>query len=194
MLVTVWLRAMTTFVGHGVWTGLICAAIWRGKGTGAPRWDWQVLWAYLFSSLLHGLWDWSPAVFMVPVGLVGTLLLRERIQQASAAEQQAAFQFIKWITTPERAAQWSIDTGYVAVRPDSYDTDAMKKYVAEFPPAAVARDQLKFAVAELSTHENQRVTKPFNDGIQAALNGTKSAEQAMKDAQAEAERILRQYR
>jgi argininosuccinate synthase len=50
------------------------------------------------------------------------------------------------------------------------------------------------AVAELSTHENQRVTKPFNDGIQAALNGTKTAEQAMKDAQAEAERILRQYR
>ena len=82
----------------------------------------------------------------------------------------------------------------MAVRPDAYETDAMKKYVAEFPPAAVARDQLKFAVAELSTHENQRVTKPFNDGIQAALNGTKTAEQAMKDAQAEAERILRQYR
>ena len=115
-------------------------------------------------------------------------------KKASAAEQAAAFQFITWITTPERAAQWSIDTGYVAVRPDAYETEAMKKYAVEFPPAAVARDQLKFAVAELSTHENQRVTKPFNDGIQAALNGTKTAEQAMKDAQAEAERILRQYR
>ena len=34
-------------------------------------------------------------------------------KKASAAEQNAAFQFIKWITTPERAAQWSIDTGYV---------------------------------------------------------------------------------
>src|SRR5262249_1805464 len=89
MLVTVWLRAMTTFVGHGVWTGLICAAIWRGKGTGAPRWDWQVLGAYLFSSLLHGLWDWSPPGFMVPVGLVGTLLRRGRIQRASEAEQRA---------------------------------------------------------------------------------------------------------
>ena len=111
-------------------------------------------------------------------------------KKASAAEQAAAFQFIKWITTPERAAQWSIDTGYVAVRPDAYETDAMKKYVADFPPAAVARDQLKFAVAELSTHENQRVTKALNDGLQAALTGTKTAEQAMKDAQAEAERIL----
>ena len=115
-------------------------------------------------------------------------------KKASEAQQQAAFQFIKWITAPERAAQWSIDTGYVAVRPDSYDTDAMKKYVADFPQAAVARDQLKVSVAELSTHENQRVTKALNDGLQAALTGTKSPEQAMKDAQAEAERILKPYR
>jgi len=115
-------------------------------------------------------------------------------KKASPAEQAAAFQFIKWVTSPERAAQWSIDTGYVAVRPDSYDTPAMKKYVADFPQAAVARDQLKVSVAELSTHENQRVTKALNDGLQAALNGTKTPEQAMKDAQAEAERILKQYR
>src|SRR5688572_27173957 len=115
-------------------------------------------------------------------------------KKASAAEQQAAFQFIRWITTPERAAQWSIDTGYVAVRPDAYETDSMKKYVAEFPAAAVARDQLAHAVAELSTHENQRVTKALNDGLQAALTGTKTPEQAMKEAQAEAERILKAYR
>jgi sn-glycerol 3-phosphate transport system substrate-binding protein len=115
-------------------------------------------------------------------------------KKAKPAEQQAAFQFIRWITTPERAAQWSIDTGYVAVRPDSYETPAMKKYVSEFPQAAVARDQLKYAVAELSTHENQRVTKALNDGLQAALTGGKTPEQAMKDAQAEAERILKPYR
>ena len=70
----------------------------------------------------------------------------------------------------------------------------MKKYVADFPPAAVARDQLQYAVAELSTHENQRVTKALNDGIQATLTGTKAPEAAMKDSQAEAERILARYR
>ncbi len=61
-------------------------------------------------------------------------------------------------------------------------------------PAAVARDQLEFAVAELSTHENQRVTKALNDGLQAALTGTKTPQKAMEDAQAEAERILKAYR
>ncbi|WP_439572508.1 ABC transporter substrate-binding protein [Phreatobacter sp.] len=115
-------------------------------------------------------------------------------KKSSRAEQEAAFKFIQWITTPERAAKWGIDTGYVAVRGDAFETPVMKEYVAGFPAAAVARDQLQYAVAELSTHENQRVTKALNDGLQAALNGTKTPEAAMKDAQAEAERILRPYR
>ena len=110
------------------------------------------------------------------------------------AQQEASLEFAKWMTTPERAARWGIDTGYVAVRPDAWDTPAMKEYVAGFPAAAVARDQLKFAVAELSTHDNQRVTKALNDGLQAALTGAKPADAAMKDAQGEAERLLKPYR
>ena len=115
-------------------------------------------------------------------------------RKAPAAQQEAAFKFMRWITSPERAAQWCVDTGYVAVRPDAFETAALKQYVTDFPAAAVARDQLQYAVAELSTHENQRVTKALNDGLQAALTGTKSPEQAMKDSQAEAERILSRYR
>ena len=115
-------------------------------------------------------------------------------KKSTPAQQQAPFRFIKWITTPERAAQWGIDTGYVAVRADAWETPVMKQYVAGFPAAAVARDQLPYAKAELSTHDNQRVTKALNDGLQAALTGTKSPEQAMKDAQREAERLLRSYK
>jgi len=115
-------------------------------------------------------------------------------KQANPAQQAAAFKFIKWITSPARAAQWGIETGYVAVRPDAWETPVMKKYVTDFPAAAVARDQLQFAVAELSTHDNQRVTKALNDGLQAALTGTKPADQAMKDSQREAERLLRSYK
>lgn len=115
-------------------------------------------------------------------------------KKAKRAEQEAAFKFIKWITTADRAAQWGIDTGYVAVRADSWETPAMKKYVTDFPQAAVARDQLPYSVAEFSTHENQRVTKALNDGLQAALTGTKPAAVAMKDAQAEATRILKDYK
>jgi sn-glycerol 3-phosphate transport system substrate-binding protein len=115
-------------------------------------------------------------------------------KKSTPEQQAAAVKFIQWITSPERAAQWGIDTGYVAVRADAWDTPVMKKYVEGFPAAAVARDQLQHSVAELSTHENQRVTKALNDGLQAALTGAKTPEQAMKDSQAEAARILRPYK
>jgi len=115
-------------------------------------------------------------------------------KKSTPAQRDAAFKFIKWITQPARAAQWGIDTGYVAISQAAFDTPAMKQYAAGFPPALVARDQLPYAKAELSTHDNQRVTKALNDGLQAALTGTKTSEQAMKDAQREADRLLRPFR
>ena len=109
------------------------------------------------------------------------------------AKEQAAIEFSRFLTTPELAADWGIATGYVATRPDAWETPAMKKYVAEFPPALVARDQLKDAVAELSTHDNQRVTKSLNDALQAILANGKAPKAALDQAQAEATRILASY-
>lgn len=110
------------------------------------------------------------------------------------AKQAAALEFARFLSTPERAADWGIATGYVATRPDAWETEAMKKYVADFAAAAVARDQLKDAVAELSTHDNQRVTKVLNDALQAVLTGAKEAKPALDQAQTEADRILAAYK
>lgn len=109
-------------------------------------------------------------------------------------KQEAAFQFIKWLTSAEQSAEWSIKTGYIAPRDDAWDTDAMKAYVKEFPGAAVPREQIPYMVPELSTHENQRVSRVIDDGIEAALTGAKAPAQALADAQQEAERILKDYR
>ena len=109
-------------------------------------------------------------------------------------QQKAALKFVRWSTEPQRAAQWSIATGYVATRPDAWDTPEMKQYLKDVPAAGVARDQLEYSVAELSTHDNQRVTKALNDNIQAALSGSKTPEAALKDAQRDADRILRRFR
>ncbi len=111
----------------------------------------------------------------------------------TAEQRDAALKFVEWMTTPERAADWSIATGYIAVRPDAWQTPAMQKYLAGFPDAAVARDELRYAAAELSTHDDARVGKALDDNIQAALIGAKTSAQAMKDAQAQAARILRPY-
>jgi len=112
---------------------------------------------------------------------------------ASPQQRDAALSFLRWISGPERAAQWGIETGYVATRPDAWDTPAMKQYVAGFPAAAVARDQLQYAVAELSTHDNQHVTQVLDDKLQAALLGKQAPDAALAEAQAGASRLLRPF-
>ena len=78
--------------------------------------------------------------------------------------------------------------------PDAYETAALKQYVVDFPPAAVARDQLEFATAELSTYQTGRVRKLLDDAIQAVLTDQKSVEDALGSAQKQADRLLKRYR
>lgn len=116
------------------------------------------------------------------------------LKGSSPEQLTAAVKFIEWITQPEQSAKWTMATGYVAPRPATWDTPTMKKYAEDFPPVLVARDQLQYAVAELMTHDNARVTQIFNDGLAAAITGQKTPEEAMKDAQKKADAVLAAYR
>ena len=115
-------------------------------------------------------------------------------KKTTPAEREAALKFVKFMTTPERAAEWSIATGYVATRPDAYETPKLKEYAAGFPQAVVARDQFQYATPELSTFQTGRVRKLLDDAIQAVLTGQKPAAEALKAAQTEADRLLAPYR
>jgi sn-glycerol 3-phosphate transport system substrate-binding protein len=115
-------------------------------------------------------------------------------KSASAAERLASLRFARWITAPERAANWSIRTGYIATSPAAYETAALKDYITKFPAANVARTFLPVATGELSVHENQRVYKVLTDNIQACLNAGKTPAKAMADTQVEAERILKPFK
>jgi sn-glycerol 3-phosphate transport system substrate-binding protein len=115
-------------------------------------------------------------------------------KKTTPEERKAALAFVKWMTAPERAADWSMATGYVATRPDAYATPKLKEYAASFPQAVVARDQFEFATPELSTFQTGRVRKQLDDAIQATLTGQKSPADALNAAQAEADKLLKSYR
>lgn len=114
-------------------------------------------------------------------------------KDTSPEEKAAALKLIEFMTAPEQAATWSIKTGYMGVSPAAYETEALKAYTEEFPPALVARNQLENAVAEFSTFETARVREGLNNAIQAALTGAKSPADALAEAQAAATRLLRDY-
>lgn len=113
---------------------------------------------------------------------------------ASDEQQAAAFEFVKFMTSDELLADWGVQTGYVAPRDGSWETDTLRAYLAEVPQADVARQQIPVSKPEISTHEAARVNQVLNTAIQAAIIGEQTPEAALSAAQAEADRILAIYR
>ncbi|MBW1254036.1 ABC transporter substrate-binding protein [Pantoea allii] len=114
-------------------------------------------------------------------------------KNASAAQQKAAMEFIRWVTAPEQAARWSIATGYVATSPAAWETPAMKAYVKQVPQALVAREQLKYAQPELSTYNSVQIQEALNHAIEAAITQAKTPAEALEAAQKQADRLLKAY-
>ncbi|MGG6176823.1 ABC transporter substrate-binding protein [Pantoea allii] len=114
-------------------------------------------------------------------------------KNASAAQQKAAMEFIRWVTAPEQAARWSIATGYVATSPAAWETPAMKAYVKQVPQALVAREQLKYAQPELSTYNSVQIQEALNHAIEAAITQAKTPADALEAAQKQADRLLKAY-
>ena len=111
----------------------------------------------------------------------------------SEARQKAAWDFIRFMTDTERAAQWSLDTGYVATRQSCFETDMIKNYYEELPQAKVAYEQIEISRPELTTYNAAEVWRVLNDNIQSAVVGDSTAEEALKNAQKQAEEILADY-
>ncbi|HLO03887.1 MAG TPA: ABC transporter substrate-binding protein [Symbiobacteriaceae bacterium] len=109
-------------------------------------------------------------------------------------KQAAAWKFVRFMTEPERVAQWSVTTGYIAASNKAWATKTMKDAVAAFPGYAVAKDALANADRELATHNNQQILKAYGDELQAIVNGTKDVKTALKTAQENATKILAPFK
>lgn len=120
----------------------------------------------------------------------GNLYVFDRGDDAS---KQDAYTIAKCLTEPELAAEWSMESGYVATGPEAWETDTMSAYAEEFPQAAVARDQLEVAVGETTTHENGRVSQAINDAIASVLTGEVDPQQGLTTLQENIDNILAPY-
>ncbi|HEX6290552.1 MAG TPA: PrsW family intramembrane metalloprotease [Herpetosiphonaceae bacterium] len=91
------LRALLAPLGHGTWTAIIAAALWREHVNGYRPLNTNVLIALACSIVLHLLWDYLPPLIVLnlPVlhlmlGAIGILLLRFFLMDAKG-EQGAAY-------------------------------------------------------------------------------------------------------
>lgn len=82
---TIRLRALLAPLGHGTWTAIIAAALWRERNAGRSPLTVNVLIAFLVAVVLHALWDFLPGLrlpiinlplTLLVLGLIGVLVLR----------------------------------------------------------------------------------------------------------------------
>ncbi|WP_087973786.1 ABC transporter substrate-binding protein [Oceanobacillus rekensis] len=59
------------------------------------------------------------------------------------AEEQAAWDFMKYLQTPEVQAEWHVGTGYFAINPAAYEEQTVKDAYEEMPQLQVTVDQLQ---------------------------------------------------
>jgi sn-glycerol 3-phosphate transport system substrate-binding protein len=116
------------------------------------------------------------------------------MKKSSPEKQAAAYQFIKFLTEPARLADWTAVTGYVAPRKAAWETESLKKLVAEKPQYVVARDQLQYAGKELTSHEGATVQQILGKAVQSVITGEKDPAKALDDAQKEADKLLSAYK
>jgi sn-glycerol 3-phosphate transport system substrate-binding protein len=113
--------------------------------------------------------------------------------KTSKERRRASWEFMRWMSSPERAAEWSIASGYMATRKSALNVGAMKEYTESFPEASVALKQLNVSYPWWTVYEWGKVTKALQTQLVNAVDGKISPEEAMAEAQQGADKILAPY-
>jgi sn-glycerol 3-phosphate transport system substrate-binding protein len=112
--------------------------------------------------------------------------------------QAAAWKAIKWLTGPENTAKWSAGSGYIPVRKEAFELPDYKAYTDKWPQALVAYHQLIYTDIErnMMTHRMQEIYDMLNvlDEKIRGSNDSAFMDQALREAQAEADKILAKWK
>lgn len=83
----------------------------------------------------------------VVIGGASLWMMNEKPEE----EQLAAWEFMKYLQTPEIQAEWHVGTGYFAINPAAYDEQIVQDAYAEMPQLKVTVEQLQETKASAAT-------------------------------------------
>lgn len=71
--------------------------------------------------------------------------------QVDDEDQDAAWEFVKFMTDEDIQAEWAAATGYFPITPSAYDVDVLKDVYEEYPQYTTAVDQLEDTTVDPAT-------------------------------------------
>lgn len=110
--------------------------------------------------------------------------------KATPEQQQAAFKWFTYFMQPENTADWSINTGYIAVRQSALEDPAFKEFSANNPQISVPLQQASHASAPFQDPTGGKIGDALKIAADQVQINNVPAEKALKEAQAKAQSEL----
>lgn len=106
-------------------------------------------------------------------------------------KQQAAWDFVNWLTSTETQVEWDIQTGFMPVRDSVAKSDKYQQWLKSTEPRLKPFvDNQRYAHARPPITKYPEVSDAFSKELEKALHGTVSVDDALKNAEAAVNGIL----
>mgnify|MGYP001062038231 CR=1 FL=1 len=104
------------------------------------------------------------------------------LAKTSKEKQDAAWRFIKYMTSKDQTVFFSQKTGYLPVRESAEKSPEMQQYYKEHPNFTVALKQLDYAKEVPSLESTSRIEAEINKAMEKCVVMNIPAEQTLKEA------------
>lgn len=111
---------------------------------------------------------------------------------SNAVDKDAAWEFVKWMTSPEVNLRWSINTGYLPLRESVAASDTYQAYLAEEPRAQVIVDQMPHAVVRPNIPEYAAASREIGLAVEEAVYGELDPQATLDAAAAKVNAMLQE--
>lgn len=120
------------------------------------------------------------------------------VNKSSREEQAAAWEFAKFLSEPEPAAEWAAATGYIPIRESAVELPVVQQRWAEIPGFRVAFDQLvsgkdNVASAGAVIGDYRGVRAVLEEAEVRMFTEGKKPRAALKNAEEESDEVIQEY-
>ncbi len=112
------------------------------------------------------------------------------IMKSTPEKQQAAWDFIKWLTETKQSAYWTVQTNYLPVRKSAVNDPSLQEYIAKTPRFKVALDMISSGAPGISVAGWADARTYLQDAVTAADTLTADPKAALDDAAKKADEAL----
>lgn len=112
------------------------------------------------------------------------------LEGSSDEEKQGVYEFMKYFTSPENQAKWSMATGYVAVRQSTLEVEEFQAYTEENPQALVPISQASHGTPALVDPTGGKIFDALSIAADKVELENVPAQEALDEAQKTAQAAL----